>query len=45
MTDRLIHRPLCLLLLMTSIGSLCAGQEEYTDGKDYSKEVVPVVKS
>ena len=30
---------------MTSIGSLCAGQEEYTDGKDYSKEVVPLEKS
>src|SRR6516162_5054712 len=48
MNDRITHRYLCVLLLMASlmpIGNLWAGQEEYTDGKDYSKEVVPVEKS
>ena len=45
MTDRLTRGFLCFLLLMTSIGSLCAGQEEYTDGKDYSKEIAPAPQS
>lgn len=48
MADRLTHRFSCFLLLMISvsaIGTLWAGQEEYTDGKDYSKEVPPLEKS
>ena len=42
------HRYLCFLLLMASllaIGSLGAGQEDYTDGKDYSKEMAPASQS
>src|SRR5215471_21685343 len=41
-------RRLRFLLLMVSlpaIGSLWAGSEEYTDGKDYSKEVPVAEKS
>jgi len=44
MNYRITHRRLRLLFLMASlpvIGSLWAGQEEYTDGKDYSKEMAP----
>src|ERR1044071_266878 len=48
MTDRITHRFLyCLLLLafLLAIANLRAGQEEYTDGKDHSKEVPLVEKS
>src|SRR6516165_7024037 len=48
MNDRITHRYLCVLLLMASlmpIGNLRAGQEEYSDGKDYSKEIAPAPKS
>ena len=44
MTDRIIHRFLCFLLLpafLSAIGNLWAGQEDYSDGKDYSKEIAP----
>ena len=47
MSERIIHRCLCFLLLtasLLSIGSLWAGQEEYTDGKDYSKEMAAAPK-
>jgi opacity protein-like surface antigen len=48
MADRLTHRLLGFLLLLAflfAIENLRAGQEEYSDGKDYSKEVVPAEKS
>jgi hypothetical protein len=44
MNDRTSHKCLYVVLLTASflrIGNLWAGQEEYTDGKDYSKEVAP----
>jgi opacity protein-like surface antigen len=44
MNDRITHRCLSYLLLTASflpIGSLWAGPEQYTDGKDYSKEMAP----
>jgi hypothetical protein len=48
MTDRLTPQFLCFLLLVAlhfAIGSLWAGQEEYSDGKDYSKEMAPAPQS
>jgi opacity protein-like surface antigen len=45
---RLTHRSLQLLLATASIrlaGSLWAGTEQYSDGKDYSKESPPLEKS
>jgi hypothetical protein len=44
MNDRITHKYLSFLLLIASfftIGNLSAGQEEFSDGKDYSKEVAP----
>ena len=47
MNDWIAHRYLCFLSLMAfllPVGSLSAGQENYTDGKDYSKEMAPAPK-
>src|SRR5262245_31299936 len=47
MNYRVTHRSLRLFLIMASlpaIGSLWAGQEDYSDGKDYSKEMAPAPK-
>jgi opacity protein-like surface antigen len=47
MNDRITHRYLYFLLLITSLpakGNLLAGQEDYSDGKDYSKEMAPAPK-
>src|ERR1043166_7899617 len=48
MTDRVTQSLLCFVLLLAflfTIGSLCAGQEQYSDGQDHSKEVPLVEKS
>jgi hypothetical protein len=48
MRERPFHKCLYVLLLTAcflTIGTLRAGQEEYTDGKDYSKEVAPAPQS
>jgi len=48
MNERVTHKRLHLLFLMASlpaIGSLCAGSEDYTDEKDYSKEIAPAPQS
>jgi len=44
MNERLIHKCLYFFLGMAAllaVGNLWAGQEDYTDGKDYSKEMAP----
>ena len=48
MADRISYRFLCFLLLsafLFAIGNVWAAQEQYSEGKDYSKAVVPVEKS
>src|SRR5215467_6556655 len=48
MTDRIIQKWLWFLLVTASflaIGSLRAAQEQYSDGKDYSKQIAPVPQS
>ena len=48
MNERLTNKLWNLVLVLVclcSIGTLWAGQEQYGDGKDYSKEVVPLEKS
>jgi hypothetical protein len=48
MNHRVSHEWLHLVVMslcVSAIANLRAGQEQYGDGKDYSKEVVPVEKS